>query len=178
MRGIIIIGFVLFATAALVFLFFFVPLNENSTSSAQSAYPPPATEAFINPYPTKNVAYPDPIASITPSIVPTDEPELASISIEISVDGLISGDLAQASLHSFTEDTEAQVKSMDEELPSIRLGNGEQSIHAEKIPIGVYKLTIQTSSEYFRNPKGFIVRVTEAGVALSPNQILHFNVVI
>jgi len=178
MEGILKGIFGLIAAAILVFMFFLVPLNDNPASLAQSAYPPPTVETFTNPYPTQNVAYPGPhVPPVIPSLIPTDESKLASISIEISVDGLMSGDLAQASLQSFTEDTEAKVLSIDAELPAINLSNGEKSIHAENIPTGIYKLIIQTSSDYFRDPKGYIIRVTEAGMENILPQTLHFDVV-
>ena len=70
-----------------------IVLNDNPSSLAQSAYPPPTVETFANPYPTQNVAYPGPnVLSVTPSLIPTDEPKLASLSIEISVDGLMPSD--------------------------------------------------------------------------------------
>lgn len=62
-------------------------------------------------------------------------------------------------------------------LPHINLSNGDHTIQAENIPIGIYKLIVQTSSDYFRSPKGYILRVSEAGAALSTDQILHFKVV-
>lgn len=152
--------------------------EDGNTSHAQSAYPPPPSDAVLNPYPPPPTTYPGPQESqATPSSIPTGKPELASISVTISVEGLEEGDEAQVSLLPFSESLKAQVQSIEAVLPSITLNDGDHIIHAENIPTGVYKLIIQGSLEYFRNPKGYIIRVPEGTVDQLSDQILRFNLV-
>jgi hypothetical protein len=152
--------------------------EDGNTSHAQSAYPPPPSDAVLNPYPPPQTAYPGPQEpQTTPSSVPTGEPKLASISITISVEGLKDGDEAQVSLLPFSESLKAQVQSIEAVLPSSPLSDGDHIIHAENIPVGVYKLIIQGSPEYFRNPKGYIIRVQKETVDQAAYQPLHFNMI-
>lgn len=147
-------------------------LEDYNTSNAQSAYPPPPSDA---PSP---VPYPGPQEpQATPNSIPTSAPELASFSITISVEGMKDGDVAQVSLLPFTENVKAQVQLIDTELPSIYLKGGDQTIVANDVPVGIYKLTIQTSPEYLRNPKGYIIRVQGDTVEQSIDQPLRFNLV-
>jgi len=153
----------------------FLPIFGN-TSYAQSAYPPPPTDALLNPYPPPPTTYPGPQEpQATPSSIPTSTPELASISITISVEGLKDGDEAQVSMQPFTENVKAQVQLAETDLPSINLRGGDQTIIAKDVPIGIYKLTIQASPEYLRNPNGYIIRVPERTVEQLSNQPLRFN---
>ena len=115
-----------------------LPTEGSNASHAQSAYPPPLTDPLLNPYPPPPTAYPGPEEpQATPSSIPTSEPELTSISITISVEGLKEGDEAQASLLPFTESSEAQVQSVEAVLPSITLSDGDHTIQAENIPPGI-----------------------------------------
>jgi len=149
-----------------------------NTSQAQSAYPPPPSDAVLGPYPPPPTAYPGPQEpQTTPSSIPSGEPEFASISITISVEGLKDGDEAQVSLLPYSEGLKAQVQSVEAVLPSITLSDGDHIIHAENIPTGIYKLIIQGSPEYFRNPKGYIIRVQKETVDQPAYQPLRFNLV-
>jgi len=154
------------------------PPEDGNTSHAQPAYPPPSSGELLDPYPPPPTAYPGPQESqATPSSIPTSTPELASISITISVEGLKDGNEAQVSLLPFSENLEAQVQSVEAVLPSITFSDGDHNIRAENIPTGVYKLIIQGSPEYFRNPKGYIIRVQKEIVDQPVYQLLRFNLV-
>ncbi len=156
-----------------------LPLEDNYTSRAQSAYPYPPSNILPNPFLSLPTAYPNPQetqAAITSS--PTSAPELTSISITISVEGLKDGDEAQVSMHPFSEKVEAQVRLNDTELPSISLSKGEQMILAKNIPVGIYKVVIQAPSDYLRNPKGYIIRIPEAPIDQPSNQLIHFSLIL
>jgi hypothetical protein len=180
--------------ALLVFFILTVLMSSNffhiSTALGQYPYPPPntnseqpsSTPSLSGSYPAP---YPAPLFLPTKTYSPTSIPAVteekqtfSSINFDISVDGLNDSDVAEFQLVPELPITKKYFTELKIVLPFTRAQNGNQTIKWQNIPVGNYRLILSAPSEYFREPKGYLVSVTEPFNIEKPSSIVvHFDLI-
>ena len=138
-------------------------------SIAYSAYPPPTS----NPNP-----YPPPGSGLT---APTNTPSsksLVSVNITAITQGLEPGEIASFELIPEAGTTQDSVDEFNLIFPSVEVKSNGTNLLEYKLPEGSYLLQINAPSSYFREPKGYFIRISEYGLELNrPLNQFAFNLV-
>lgn len=156
----------------------------NTSALAQGAYPAPNSESITNNQASVYSAYPAPQTSDAqnllppPTEAPVHVPVAVSIALDLQIEGLETNDSIQVELIPDTIQTANDITSLHSSLAPIQLSNGNQHINLENIPAGSYKLVVSAPSEYFREPQGFLFRISEAQKIERTSELpLHFKLI-
>jgi hypothetical protein len=163
-----------FLAATLIFIPLWLQLREAQTQPTLLApYPPP----MVTPAPTPN-PYPKPGSeSIQTSSSLDEESVIVTIELDVSVEGLESQTNIELRLLPGTEKTSGDLARVDAALPSQVVENGLAHVVAEDIPVGVYLLMADASQDYFREPQGYLFRVSDAGIIRTSASPFHFKLI-
>lgn len=104
-------------------------------------------------------------------------PENAKTIIEVIVEGLEDGQTAELRLLPDTIETSDRLQSLDIELPTWKIRNGTKKIAVGAFPTGAYQLVIDASETYYREPMGYLFRLSDAGIVNPSNIPLFFRLV-
>ncbi len=106
--------------------------------------------------------------------VPTNR---ATLTIEVSIEGLEEEYPAKLQLLADTSRTTACLSSYRTELPLLDARNGSHSITVTEIPDGFYKLTIDAPTAYFRDPAGYLFQVKDGQIVRRLSFVFRFRLV-
>lgn len=143
--------------ALIIILFVNVPSFLEASGSqtngiAFSAYPPPTTNP--SPYPPPGAGF------VSPTNTPYSK-SLVSVSLSTIVQGLEDGNYASIKLIPGTEATQNIVKELNLNFDSTAITKDSTSTLDYKVPEGSYILQIDAPISYFREPKGYYIRISE-----------------
>jgi hypothetical protein len=144
--------------------------NEPSYQTAQAFWSP------IRP--------PTPAASPTPGPGPSPTPpacppgvQWKSFEAHVKLEGLSKGERVLLRVRPANDRAAACLKEHRVTLPETALGNGRLYFQLPKIPDGAYfKMEIQASSGYFRNPAGYLFQVKDGQITKHPENIFYFRI--
>jgi hypothetical protein len=154
-------------------------LSQTSTPSqtyAQSAYHP--SESSVSSQPLPPVPYPSPEDVTTkPTPTPTEEVITVEVSIAVAVEGLEGNDTVELQIVPDTEKTTSSLQALGVTLPKMSLHNESGKVATTAIPVGTYKLMISAPDTYFREPQGYLFRLTETGIVNRSGTSFHFKLI-
>lgn len=105
------------------------------------------------------------------------KPVLVTIAIDVTVEGLENQDVAEIQLLPGMEKTVADLASIEKTLPRLAVSNVATEISVKDIPTGTYMLMVHAPSSYFREPQGYLFRVSETGIVLTSDLLFHFKLI-
>jgi hypothetical protein len=145
--------------------------NSSSLVWAQSAYPPP--ESFDS-----SISYPAPSDGVIKfTETPVEKVIVESMSINVTVEGLVGNDKVDLQILPDIGDVTEKVTTSFVEFPPASIVNESKKINLQAIPVGTYKLVISAPPQYFRNPKGYLFQVFEGGMISTSRESLHFELI-
>ncbi|HOT91076.1 MAG TPA: hypothetical protein PLJ78_04755 [Anaerolineae bacterium] len=140
--------------------------------------------AVIQAAPANQLALTSPLPGPGPFDSPLPPPLLcptttnrATFTIEVSIEGLEGEYPAELQLLADTSQTTACLSLHRTELPHLDARNGSHSITVTEIPDGFYKLTIDASTAYFRDPAGYLFQVKDGQIVRRPGFVFRFRLV-
>jgi hypothetical protein len=114
---------------------------------------------------------------IVPTPVPTEKPVFVSIEIDVTIEGLENQDIAEIQLLPGMEITADALASVEKTLPRLTVSNEVTKVSAKDIPTGMYMLMVYAPPSYFREPQGYLFRVSETGVVLTSDLPFRFKLI-
>lgn len=169
-----------------VVILFNLHSSREGAVSGQNAYPAPNSSPIANDGATHSLSYPAPQSTnslqspttIPVTAAPVHVPVAVSVVLDVQIDGLEDDHSVEMELVPDIEQTEKDVLSLQSELKTFHLSNGDHQVSFRNIPAGSYKLTISAPSEYFREPQGYLFRISEdQKVELTSELPLHFKLI-
>lgn len=155
-------------------LFTIPQLGKSLTTTAYSAYPPPEDGSDWLPTVTPSSS-PEPTHHLTA----TETPKISVVLIELDVtfNGIEQKSLAEMQLIPFTEQTKQIIFDFNIELPKFEIPDNKPRKIVLNLPVGVYKLSLQASPDYFRDPSSYLFVVSKNGIIQNSKLPFHFKLI-
>jgi hypothetical protein len=136
--------------------------------------PAHGTQAFPNsPLPAPSV-FNSPLPIPTSCPLSTNQADLV---IDTTIGGLNGQDAAELQLLSDTSQTANCLSARGISLPNLGIHNEGRRITVTNIPDGSYKLIIRAPANYFREPQGYLFRISKGQVVRTSNLAFQFKLI-
>lgn len=114
---------------------------------------------------------------LPPSLLCPATTNRATLTIEVSLEGLEGEYPAELQLLADTSQTTACLSSYKIELPRLDARNGRHNITVTDIPDGFYKLEVNAPASSFRDPAGYLLQVQNGQIVRRPHFVFQFRLV-